>query len=273
VPTKDGLANVSAVSRSLEILELLARSPEGVPLTVLAGDLDIPQSAAHRLLTELIDLGYVRRAADSTSYSLAMKQLTQSLTYLSKIDLVDLAKASVDRLAEASRGLARLGIMDNSRMLWVLKSQGSLSNIRYDPPMNYDVQLSCSASGFAWLAQLSNEAALELVLAQGIKTDGFGKNAPGTVHEILDHLEETRRNGFAFGTDMYEDGITNLAVAIVNPELGFVTGVLSLANLNSYMTTEVVDRLVPLMQSEASALSDARLDYVKYLLPVDKNRP
>ena len=42
------------LGRSFKVLEYLANHPEGVALSTLAADLQIPLSASHRLLTELI---------------------------------------------------------------------------------------------------------------------------------------------------------------------------------------------------------------------------
>ena len=51
-----------ALDRGLALLERLCGQPEGVPLTTLADELEIPRSACHRLLAELQRRGYVRQA-------------------------------------------------------------------------------------------------------------------------------------------------------------------------------------------------------------------
>ena len=45
------------LQRSLAILELLSAEPEGLPLGVVAERLDLPRSATHRLLNELVHYG------------------------------------------------------------------------------------------------------------------------------------------------------------------------------------------------------------------------
>ena len=42
-----------SLDRGLSMVEHLARHPQGLPLTLLASELDIPPSACHRLLAEL----------------------------------------------------------------------------------------------------------------------------------------------------------------------------------------------------------------------------
>jgi IclR family transcriptional regulator, acetate operon repressor len=45
------------VDRTLRILEALASQPEGVPLAALADELNLPRSACHRLLADLVRCG------------------------------------------------------------------------------------------------------------------------------------------------------------------------------------------------------------------------
>lgn len=262
----------AALARTFGVMELLAGAPEGMALGDIAARLDIPASAAHRLVNELVEMGYMRRSSEAGDYALSMKMISLSLNYLSEIDLVDQAKPSIDRLAHESKALARLGIVDEDRLIWVLKSQGSTSNIRYDPPMHHEVQLAFASSGHAWLSQLSDERALELIFRQGLPAEGFGPQAPRTVDEVLNYIHTARRNGYARVTDTYEEGITAIAVPIINPGLGRVTGVLSVAGLTMHMSDERVERILPLLHQEAAALSDARLDYAKYLLPTQRSK-
>lgn len=260
----------AALGRAMSIVELLVRNPRGLQLGEIAKPLDIPLSATHRLLTELVSLGYVRQA-DSGRYELSMKLISLSLAYLSQIDLVEMAKPGIDRLAQEAGALVRLGIVDDTGLIWVLKSQGARSNIRYDPPLNYRVRLSCSAGGYAWLSQLSDETALELIFRQGLGTrEEFGPKAPQTADEVLAAIRAARERGYALVTDTYERGVTAVAVPIVNPELGRVTGILSIAGPNSDMDFDHVQRLVPLLLEEARVLSSARLDYARYLLPTNR---
>ena len=51
-----------ALDRGLSLLEHLARHPHGLPISLIASELDIPLSACHRLLAELQRRDYVRQA-------------------------------------------------------------------------------------------------------------------------------------------------------------------------------------------------------------------
>ena len=52
------------LERTLGILELLSQRGEPLELAAIADQLDIPRSATHRLLADLVRCGYVRQTRD-----------------------------------------------------------------------------------------------------------------------------------------------------------------------------------------------------------------
>ena len=62
-----------ALDRGLSLLEHLAGHPDGLPLALMASELDIPLGACHRLLAELQRRGYVRQARRQGDYLLTTK--------------------------------------------------------------------------------------------------------------------------------------------------------------------------------------------------------
>nr|MDA8248217.1 helix-turn-helix domain-containing protein [Rhodospirillales bacterium] len=100
------------LDRVLAIIELLATNAMGLPLHAVAEQLNIPRSAAHRLLNDLIARGYVRQEGDRGVYMLTAKLVSVSFNYLSGSGVVDLAQPVLDRLAQATEELVRLSLVD-----------------------------------------------------------------------------------------------------------------------------------------------------------------
>ena len=121
------------MQRTLALLERLAQSVEGVPLATLADELRLPRSAAHRLLLELGEQGYVRQSRERGDYMLTTKIVSLGLNYLKRSGVVDLCQPILDRLAEAAGELVRLGVVDVDHITWVSLSQGARSGLRPQP--------------------------------------------------------------------------------------------------------------------------------------------
>ena len=204
-----------ALDRGLALLERLCGQPEGMPLTALADELDIPRSACHRLLAELQRRGYVRQARSQGDYVLTAKLASLGLGFLSSSGIVDIAEPLLERLAKESGELVRLAIVDGERLTWVAKAQGTRKGLRYDPDMGMDARLSCTASGHAWLLTLSDERALELVSRQGFgQPKDYGPKAPTTVKALLGVLHAARTRGFAMIDEVFAPGMTAMAAPV-----------------------------------------------------------
>ena len=72
----------SQIERVFSVLESLTQEPRGVPMQTLAEQLGIPKSATHRLLTELVRLGYVRQNSENSRYHLSTKLVAMGFQYL-----------------------------------------------------------------------------------------------------------------------------------------------------------------------------------------------
>jgi len=248
--TNSPAAPTGTVDRTLRILEALATQPEGVPLAALADELNLPRSACHRLLADLVRCGYVRQLREMGDYALTTRLPALGLSFLGAAGIVDIAQPIIDRLAEVSGELVRMALVDGDRLTFVAKAQGARSGLRYDPDMGIDVRLSCSAGGHAWLMTLSDERATELVARQGFGSPRvYGPKAPTTFKALMKVLEEDRKRGFSMIVEMYAPGMSAMAAPVMRRG-GEVAGVITIAGPLQRLTVARMQELgAPLVQA------------------------
>ena len=245
------------MERTLAILEYLADHVDGVQIAALADKLDMPLSAAHRLLAELAEHGYVRQSRDRGEYVLTTRLVTLGLTYLKNSGVVDLCQPVLDRLAESSGELVRLGVVDVDHLTWVGMSQGARSGLRYDPDMGIDAQLSCTATGFAWLSTLPEDDATALVVKQGLGKPGrFGPNAPASIAAVLKSVRQARKLGYAIAIETYALGLSAISAPILRHGGGAV-GVLAISGPSARLTEAKMVGLVPGLLAAAAEIGAA----------------
>lgn len=247
----------TALDRGLGILEHLAAHPEGLPLALIADTLDIPKSACHRLLGELMARGYVRQVRAMGDYVMTTKIASLGLGFLSSSGIVDIAQPLIERLAEASGELVRLSVVDDNRLTWVAKAQGGRKGFRYDPDMGMDARLSCTSSGHAWMLTMTDERALELVTRQGFGTPkAFGPKAPTTVKALLGFLHAARVRGYAMIDEVFAPGMSAVAAPVQRPGRAAI-GVISIAGPRQRLTPERIQALAPALLAAAEELAAA----------------
>lgn len=242
-----------ALDRGLALLERLCGQPEGMSMSALADELDIPRSACHRLLAELQRRGYVRQLHSHGDYVLTGKIASLGLAFLSSTGIVDIAEPLLERLAQASGELVRLSIVDDERLTWVSKAQGTRKGLRYDPDMGMDARLSCTASGHAWLLTLSDERALELVSRQGFGLPkDYGPRAPTTIAALLPMLAEARSQGFATIDEVFAPGMSAMAAPVMRGAQAI--GVISIAGPRQRLTRARMRALAPALLAATAQL-------------------
>ena len=242
-----------ALDRGLSLLEHLAAHPGGLPLALMASELDIPLSACHRLLGDLQRRGYVRQARKQGDYVLTTKVVSMGLGYLSNAGIVDIAEPLLERLAQKSGELVRLSIVDEDRLTWIAKAQGMRQGLRYDPDMGMEARLSCTASGHAWLLTMSDERAMELVARQGFGSPAeYGPKAPTTVKALLGFLHAARVRGYAMIDEVFAPGMSAMAAPVLRRKDAI--GVISIAGPRIRLTSARMHELAPALLAAAAEL-------------------
>ncbi|MAG66693.1 MAG: IclR family transcriptional regulator [Pseudomonas sp.] len=247
----------SQIERAVGILECLSSQPGGMALHALAEALAIPKSATHRMLTELTRLGYVRQDDRSSHYLLTSKLIAMGFRYLGNSG-VDIIQPILDRLAEQTGELVRLGVIDGERLTWIAKSQGARSGLRYDPDMGREAPLFPTATGHAWLASMTDDEALARVVRQGPPpADMLGPSAPADEQALLERLRLARERGYAWVVESSAMGMSAMAAVVRHPLDGHPLGVLSVAGPTARLSETRMHELAPCLLAAAQELSGA----------------
>lgn len=247
----------SQIERALNLLEHLTDDASGMALQTLADDLDIPKSAAHRMLAELMRLGYVRQNPQTSHYQLSTRLVALAFRYLGSSG-ADIVEPIIERLAAETGELVRLGVIEGERLTWIAKSQGARSGLRYDPDMGRDAPLFYTASGHAWLAGLSDAEALALVERQKVEGPAeFGPNAPRNNIELLERLRLAREQGWAWVAESSAVGTSAMAAVVRDPRTGRACGVLSVAGPSARLDLPRMQALSTSLLSAVEELSAA----------------
>jgi IclR family transcriptional regulator, acetate operon repressor len=245
------------LERTLGILEVLAAHPEGKSLGAIAEKLNIPLSAAHRLLAELSTHGYVKQLRDQGEYGLSTKLVAMVLDYMGAAGIVDFAQPVLDKLAQDTGEFIRLAVIEGQRLTWVARAQGAHRGLRYDPEVDTTARLSCTATGHAWLMTMSDDDALMHVAQQGFGKPGdYGPKAPTSPLALLELLKAARQRGYGMTHDMFGPGLASMAVPVRRSHENPV-GIISVAGPSVRLTPERFHAFLPLLLAAAHEIAVA----------------
>ena len=202
-PTSPSSARViQSVQRVFDLLERIARHPEGVRLSELAAGTGLNRSTAHNLLASLEGLGYIMQDKKGAAY-----RLTGKLNQLARPDaeaehaLRARIRPVLQAVSAASGESAFLGLVSGNDYLCV-------DAVQSDKPLHLAIKpgerspLVGQALGHAVLASDAD-------LARSIQDDD-----PERWKLHAKEIADAQRNGFALDLDSGNAGISCVAVAV-----------------------------------------------------------
>lgn len=245
---------MSSVMRTMRILELLSEHPRGLRITDLADRLAVNRAVPHRILADLIEVGYVVQDPETERYRCTFLLGGVGLRQLEAAGVTKWSRDEIERLAAQTKELVRVAIATVDRLCFVAQAQGADSSLTVESPLLADIPLHATATGKAFLSTLPDAHVVALLDARGLEP-----YTPGTrtgVDRLLDELSGIRRDGFAAVHEEFEVGISAMAAPIV-PETsgdGRAVGTISIAGPSVRLTPERQVSLVPALRDAAASL-------------------
>lgn len=138
------------IDRTLDVLEVHAGNPDDFPLIETAIRLGISKRAAHRVLTQLVQRGYLEQDPISQRYRLTLRLVALGFQHLTNTGLTDICQPELDKMAELTGELVRLTVVDGDSLIWAAQAQGAKHGLRYDGNCGRTVNLTVTATGKSW---------------------------------------------------------------------------------------------------------------------------
>ena len=240
----------------VDILELLARAPEGLPLRDVSAQLEAPKSSLLPLLRALTARGYLAQGR-AGEYRLGPGALDLGTAAPAHRELVEVARPAAVELMRRTGETVFVGVLsgDRTSVVYVDKVESD-HIIRYAGGVGDRRPLHATASGKAILAFLSPEEREDI-----LKSLSLARHTDRTVTSLAAlraSLEEIRRVGFCVNVDEMVAGASGIA-AVVLDRYGRVAGACAIGG-----PTERVRPRLKLLATEVNATAralSARLGY------------
>jgi DNA-binding IclR family transcriptional regulator len=242
---------VPGLQRGLDILRRFRGDRTRISATELAQELKIPRSTVFRLLSTLEFMGFVERLHDGREYRLGASVLSLGFEYIASLEITDLARPILDRLAKATGYHANLAIRDGQDVVFVVKATAPSS---YVGSVKIGARLPAHATvlGRMCLAFLPNEE-IDALYPDG-KLKRHSPQTPATVKQLRAVLAEDRRRGYAISEQFFEPGVSAVAAPIFEDGQK-VAGAMNIIVPSGGATSEKLKDVVTQVKAAARELS------------------
>jgi IclR family transcriptional regulator, acetate operon repressor len=228
---------VRAVERTLDILDVLAKSRGAITLAAIAEEVGVPRSTAFRYVAVLEARRYITRV-DDARYRLGPAFLAFGRPIMDS--LAATARPFLEGLRERYGETMNLGILAGSRVLYVVVLESSRAVRLSARPGDLDF-IHSSALGKAIAAHLSEDEVRAILATEGLPR--LTANTIVSTDTYLRELEGVRARRHATDQSESEEGASCIAVAIETTSTPSRAAI-SLSCPSARFDAELLDQLV-----------------------------
>lgn len=241
----------NVMQRAFAIIDALSLHPRSISLTDLSISTGIPKSTAHRILQELISIGYVVKN-DRGLYSLSFKVCELSYRVMSGLDLLEIATPVAKRLCSHVNETVHLFAPSGVDIVYLRKDEPIQASSRTMSYIGMRRPMYCTAAGKSILAMYSADECLSIWKKSHIQKYTF--NTIVQYSTLQKELQLTRARGYAIDNEENEVGIRCIAGAILNTE-GTPIGAVSITAPAVRMTQEKTQEYAILLKEAVNTIS------------------
>ena len=204
------VSHVKSALRTVELLDFFAQNPGPHSMNDLQQRLGYPKSSLHALLRTLVDLGWAETDLTGTLYRIGMRALLVGATYIDGDPVVQLARDSMDWLADATGETVHLARLDHFDVVY-LATRASKHYLRPFSRVGRRLPASSTSLGKALLAARSDDEVRALLPAE---LPSLTRNTITDAEHLLAALGRIRRRGYAADREENTVGLRCVGVAL-----------------------------------------------------------
>ncbi|MEX2355686.1 MAG: IclR family transcriptional regulator [Thermaerobacterales bacterium] len=199
------------MKRTFDVLQILADSHRPLGVTEIGRRLGLPKASVYRLLVDLQEAECVLFDERTQCYRLGPRLVEIGDQARSQIDVVNIARPVLEKVAGQVGETINLGILDRDRVV-IVDSVKSAAGPKLTVTLGPVAELHCSAMGKALLACLT-PGQLDRVLAE-LELNFRTPNTITSLPDLKREIETARTTGLAYDREEFEIGLFCVAVAV-----------------------------------------------------------
>jgi len=200
-----------SANKILDILETFSLESQYKKISQIANELDLAYPTAHRLVSFLVQRGYLYRNDNDKKVSLGAK-----IHFLGKMastshNLINIAVPIMKQVCNKSLETVSLSIRDGDYRICYEHIESS-HGLKHSAPIGVRLPLWAGATGKCFLA-FDNDISIDRIIKQAIPLTSNTIKEPG---DFMEEISKIRENGFSRSYSEREEGVSAMAAPIFN---------------------------------------------------------
>jgi IclR family KDG regulon transcriptional repressor len=204
--------NVRAVERALFILECFDSENPERGVSEIAQAVGLHKATTHRIVTTLLNYGFLERADDDQRYRPGLKLASLGYQVIERMNVRQEALPYMNQLVEQWNESCDLSIFDQEQAFYVEVLHGSHA-LTISAAIGQRLPAHCTASGKVFLAHLHSKE-IDNFLSRPLRV--YTPNTITSPDKLRAELQTIRQQGYSYDDEEFEDGIRAIAAPIRN---------------------------------------------------------
>lgn len=205
------VSSVMSIEKAFSIIEIICKhGPMGI--TELSKISGLNKTTAFRIISTLLNLGYIEQDSLTKKYNITFKFLKISSKSLSDTNIIKYAKPKLKALSEFTGETVHLVERSDNEIIYIGKHESSKNSVRMVSRVGLSLPMIRTAVGKAIMATLSEEETEEIW-----NNSEIIKKTPKTITDLSEfkaELEKIKKTGFATDIEENEEGVICVAAAV-----------------------------------------------------------
>lgn len=203
--------NVSMITKSMELLELLSKHPQGMTLQEIVGFLGYPKSSVYKIAVNFLELGYIGREPGSLRYFLSRKLLLLGLKAVSSYDIIEMSEEFMKRLRDKVGESVMIGTLVDTEVVLLKQIPGCL-NFVFTLQQGMRFNLHSTAPGKVLLAFMSSNTQREKL--SDIPLEAHNEYTITDKEQLKKELDRIVQDGYALDMNETVEGVHCIAAPV-----------------------------------------------------------
>lgn len=236
--------------RSVEILKLISKKPEGITLDGICEALSLPKTSAYDIVTTLVEMGMANvDKGQRQRYTIGLTAYRIGVNYTNNMDFISTIEPELRALAREVGKTVFFGIRSDHEVVYISKFEPE-NPIITTATVGTKNPVYCTSLGKAILAY-SDEQTRNQVLGH-IRFRRYTERTIGDKNTLMQELLQVRTQGYALDAREMEDHMECAGAPVFGSD-GSMVGAISVSSL--YKPEEDYHALGKLVSERAKQVS------------------
>lgn len=243
--------SVPAVEMSMTILEALASSQNGLSVSELSRNLNLPKSSTYGLLLTLERLGYLNRNENNGRYMFGMKIFTLANMAMNGLNLRKIATPHLRNLMTRTGLTVHMAIQEQNEAVIIEKVESPYTP-KVETWVGKRMGIHCTAAGKALISDWTEDD-IERLIRYGLPR--YNENTIISPKKLKSELAEIRKEGFSVDDEEETIGSRCIGAPIYN-QVSRVVAAISIAGYKQQIYQETFQSLTRNVKETAAMISE-----------------